>query len=162
MIETRRTTIRPIRASDESDLFDIYSRPEVFEHFGKGVYSKKEHIDSVNRALDKWESSRKGELVAEFEGSVIARLIFFPDHSDEYEIGYVINPKLWRMGFASEVAEGLVIHAFELGATKVVACARETNVVSLHILKKLNFTETHSVLGDDGINRLWLKTVPIV
>jgi len=157
MIQTRRTLIRPIALTDESDLFDIYKRSEVFEHFGNGVYTREEHSSSVSRAVKKWRDTGKGDLVAQFGEIVIARLILFPDESKDYEIGYILNPDYWRNGFGSEIAAGLLAHAFELGATYVVACARQRNMVSRGILEKLNFTETHRVLGEDKITRVWYR-----
>ena len=157
MIKTRRTLIRPIFNSDEPDLFNIYKRSEVFEHFGAGVYSREQHQSSVCRAVKKWESNGQGDLVAQFGEIVIARLILFPKETEDYEIGYVLNPDYWGMGFASEIAAGLITHAFSLGAKHVVACARESNLVSRAILEKLQFIETHQVLGDDGINRVMYR-----
>jgi RimJ/RimL family protein N-acetyltransferase len=157
MIWTKRTNIRPIEILDEPDLFEIYNCPEVFEHFGSGPYSREEHKASIDRAVNRWEELGKGELVAVYKNKIIARLILFPVEHEDYEIGYVINPKFWGMGFASEIAEALTTQAFLLGAEKVTACARESNAISRHIIVKLGFIEVNRKMGEDGINRIYFQ-----
>jgi ribosomal-protein-alanine N-acetyltransferase len=157
MIQTNRTFIRPIEILDEPDLFEIYKCPKVFEHFGSGPYTRAEHKSSIHRAVNRWKELGKGELVAVYENRAIARLILFPKENEDYEIGYVLNPLYWGMGFASEIAEALTNFAFSLGAEKVTACARESNSVSRHIIEKLGFTEVGQKLGEDDINRLYFQ-----
>lgn len=157
MIHTNRTFIRPIEIDDEPDLFEIYKCPEVFEHFGSGPYSREEHKSSIHRAVNRWIDLGKGELVAVYENRAIARLILFPMEHDDYEIGYILNPEHWGKGFASEIAEALTTQAFALGAEKVTACARESNLVSRRIIEKLGFTEVERKLGEDGISRLYFQ-----
>ena len=157
MIQTERTYIRPIELTDEPDLFEIYKCPEVFKHFGTGPYSREDHKASIQRAVNRWSELGKGELVAVFENTVIARLILFPIEHEDFEIGYVLNPKYWGMGLASELAEALTNKAYALGAPKVTACARETNAVSRHIIEKLGYAEVDRKLGEDGVNRLYFQ-----
>jgi RimJ/RimL family protein N-acetyltransferase len=157
MIQTERTYIRPIEVTDESDLFEIYKCPEVFEHFGSGPYSREDHIASIQRAVNRWKDLGKGELVAVYRNKAIARLILFPIEHEDFEIGYVLNPKYWGMGFATEIAAALTNQAFTLGAVKVTACARESNIASRRIIEKLGYTESERKLGEDGINRLYFQ-----
>jgi len=157
MITTQRTHIRPIEFKDEPDLFEIYKCPEVFQHFGSGPYSKEDHKASIKRAVNRWKELGKGELVAVHRSKVIARLILFSIEHNGFEIGYLLNPKYWGLGLASEIAEALTNQAFALGAEKVTACARESNAVSRHIIEKLGYTEVERKLGEDGINRLYFQ-----
>jgi len=155
MIITKRTVIRPIKLTDEPDLFEIYSKPEVFEHFGSGVYSRERHITSIKKAVANWSGRGQGDLVAEYSGKAIARLILFPIEAEEFEIGYVLHPQYWGKGFATEIASALLEHVFSLGADEVKACARESNTISLKIILGLGFRESHRELGNDGINRIY-------
>lgn len=172
MIRSSRTLIRPIMETDEPDLYDIYRRPEVFEHFGSGPYSRERHIASVDRSVRKWQEYGHGDLVALHNGTphndathnnathnkkVIARLIIYPDKSDDYEVGYTLHPDYWGQGLASEIAKSLIEYAFHEGASHVLACARESNNASLAIIRKLGFEQTKKSLDDDGIMRIWHK-----
>lgn len=157
MIQTQRTYIRPIELKDEPDLYEIYSCPEVFKYFGSGPYSREDHRASIQRAVNRWSELGKGELVAVFDNKVIARLILFPIEHEDFEIGYVLNPKYWGRGLATELAEALTNQAFSLGAVKVTACARESNSVSRHIIEKLGYSKVNQKLGGDGINRLYFQ-----
>ena len=161
MIRTKRTIIRPIKIEDEPDLYEVYSDPQIFTHFGKGVYSREQHIDSIKRAVAKWEDKKRGDLVASYKGKVIARLIIFPNKKGDYEVGYVINANYWGKGLGREIAQGLITYAFEeKNAEKVVACIRESNLRSIAIVEALGFEETHRVIGTDGINRIWFVVIP--
>jgi len=155
MIQTERTLIRPVEIADEPDLFEIYKRPEVFEHFGSGVYTRERNKASIERSVGKWKELGRGDLIAEFEGKVIGRFILFPADTPEFELGYVLNPEYWGRGFASEIACALVEYAFSLGEIQVKACARKSNQVSRKLLKKLGFNETQRQIGEDGIIRIW-------
>ncbi|CAM3457261.1 GNAT family N-acetyltransferase [Parendozoicomonas haliclonae] len=157
MIKTQRTTIRAIDIRDEPDLFDIYKRPEVFENFGIGVYSRGQHLASIEKAVNRWQELGKGDLVAVYKSKVIARLILFPFEHEDFEIGYVLNPEYWGMGLGTEIAEALTNHAFKLGACKVKASARETNKISTRIIIKLGYTEVERKLGEDGISRVYFQ-----
>ncbi len=157
MIHTPRTTIRPIEYPDEPDLFDIYKCPEVFENFGSGVYTRQEHQASIERAVQRWQDIGKGDLVAVYNNKVIAPLILFPIGHEDYEIGYVLNPKFWGLGLATEIATVLTDFAFSLGALSVKACVRETNLISKRIILKLGYVEIGKEFGEDGVNRLYFK-----
>ena len=158
MIQTRRTNIRPLAKKDEQDLFEIYSQPGVFKNFGTGVYTQGQNTISVERAVEKWRDCGKGDLVAEYNKKVIARLILFTSEPAEFEIGYDLNPMFWRKGLGTEIASALMNYAFSEGASNVKACARETNIISIKILQKLGFEETHREIGQNSICRIWFES----
>lgn len=162
MIRAQRTLIRPIKLEDEPDLFEIYNCPKVFEHFGLGPYSREKHRASIKRAVSRWIDKGVGDLAAAYKSKVIARLILFPTDHDDFEIGYVLNPNYWRMGFASELVQALTDHAFSVGASRVIACARESNVVSRRIIENLGYSEVERKLDNDGICRFYYQKLRAV
>jgi RimJ/RimL family protein N-acetyltransferase len=145
-----------IQKDDEADLFEIYSDPKVFKYFGDGVYTREKHIQSIKRAVTKWKEYGNGDLVAIYENKVIARLIIFPNSDGIHEVGYILNSKYWGNNLGAEIARGLVNFALiENSAEKVVASIREENTYSRAIISLLGFKQTHQVVGEDGISRIW-------
>jgi RimJ/RimL family protein N-acetyltransferase len=72
-----------------------------------------------------------------------------------------MNANYWGKGLGREIAQGLVSFAIdERDAEKVVACTRESNYISRAIVEALGFEETHQILGEDGINRIWYVVFP--
>src|SRR5262249_52933982 len=52
-------------------------------------------------------------------------------------VGYVIAPEVWGRGYATEIANASVAHAFDvLGATRLYASALATNAASRRVLEK--------------------------
>lgn len=73
---------------------------------------------------------------------------------DIYEIGFHINQKFWRQGFASEAAKAMIDYAFKnLNAKELFAGHNPKNEGSKNLLTKLGFTYTHDELYEPtGLN----------
>src|SRR2546426_5886366 len=60
---------------------------------------------------------------------------------EEFGLGYIIDQPFWRMGYATEAAEGSRDYCFrKLGKRRVVALIRPENVPSLGVARKLGMT----------------------
>lgn len=69
--------------------------------------------------------------------------------SGETEVGYAINKKFWRQGFATEAAAGFLRYGFDdINLNKIVAVARPENTASRRVMEKLG-------MQYDGIGRFY-------
>ncbi|MBE9030372.1 GNAT family N-acetyltransferase [filamentous cyanobacterium LEGE 11480] len=158
MISTERLVLRPLQTSDTSAIAQIYADDRVFEHFGTGVRTLAETAASVDRAVTKWSKTGYGPLAICLAGTVIGRMIIFPNAGVDFELGYVLHPAYWGRRFAQEASRAAVDYVFEQGLTdRVVACARQSNQASRHILSTLGFRVMREEIGDDGIMRIWFE-----
>ncbi len=69
--------------------------------------------------------------------------------SDQCEIGYRLLEKYWGLGYAKEIARGLVQYAQELGFKRLIACVADENVASLKIIQSLNFQFKERFIAED-------------
>lgn len=58
------------------------------------------------------------------------------------EIGYIINPEYWGMGFATEVAKVLITYGFDrLNLHRIFATCDPSNIGSSRVLGKVGMTK---------------------
>jgi RimJ/RimL family protein N-acetyltransferase len=81
------------------------------------------------------------------------------DAEGTVEIGYSVLPEWQRRGFASEMVESLVSHAFTFpGTRRVIAHTSEANPASIAVLSRCNFQAAG--LGREGVLRFERPRAP--
>ncbi|MBK7401986.1 MAG: GNAT family N-acetyltransferase [Myxococcales bacterium] len=76
-----------------------------------------------------------------------------PPKEGRVEIGYSVVASAQRRGYATEIVEALVAHAFACGAHEVVAHTMETNAASTRVLARCGFVREGSSPTDPTIVR---------
>lgn len=82
-------------------------------------------------------------LVEKPSQELIGHFIFHPmDEKSVYEMGFLLRSDKWNLGYASEMAQVLIEHAFEkLGIQTLLAYTIEANKASIATLEKLGFAK---------------------
>lgn len=161
MIETDRLYIRELEFSDDKDLFELDSDPEVHTFLEQNPVKDISEITEVIKMLKK-----------QYEENGIARwavvdkktnecvgwsgLKFFRDsfnnHTNFYELGYRIKRKHWGKGFATESSEAILKFGFDkLGVDKFYAYTDPKNLNSKKVLTKLGFEFIESFKDDNDV-----------
>jgi ribosomal-protein-alanine N-acetyltransferase len=83
-----------------------------------------------------------------------------PDSTGMVEIGYEIMPSHRLKGLGTEIAQGLVDHAFrQSGVHKIIAHTLSEENASAHILEKIGFVQTEDINDpDEGLLWRWELT----
>lgn len=95
-------------------------------------------------------------------GRVVGKVGFHaaPDGEGTVEIGYRVSLAHRRLGFAREMAIGLLRWGAERGATSCLASIRPDNFASLALTEKLGFVRTGEQIDEiDGLE--WIFTRPL-
>jgi RimJ/RimL family protein N-acetyltransferase len=75
------------------------------------------------------------------DGTLIGGVGLHVESDGVGEIGYCLNPKYWRMGFASEAAREMLRFGFaDLGLHRIYATCRPANVGSAAVMKSIGMT----------------------
>jgi len=125
---------------DLSDLYEIFSDPKVMEN-AEPPYDK----ENTETFLKEFciERDPKGGYAAVLKetGKVIGYVLFCSvDEPEIYEIGWIFNKDYWRKGYAFEICNSLISHAFEdMELHKVYAEAIDSDK-SVSLMKKLGMT----------------------
>ncbi len=81
-------------------------------------------------------------LVETAESTLIGFLFASSGEDRETHVGYLLAEGYWGKGLASELLQGFIGKASEIGPwTKLVCGVDPANVASAHLLKKLGFIE---------------------
>jgi [ribosomal protein S5]-alanine N-acetyltransferase len=139
-IHTERLIIRPFRATDADDLYEYLSDPQTY------VYEPGESITSSLAsavAADMATSPDFWAIEVAVTGKQIGQIYLKQVEPYELmtcELGYILNPRYQRQGFAAEAIAALVAYAFsERSMHRIYAHCNPENVASWKLLERIGF-----------------------
>jgi RimJ/RimL family protein N-acetyltransferase len=144
VIQTARTRLRRLRATDERALIALDSDPEVMRYVGSpaGVRPPAETAERAKRRIEEdlaplgfWavEDAADGALLG------LSALIRMPT-GDDVELAYRLARRAWGRGLATEAAGALADHALDdLALPRLVAVTYPDNRPSQRVLEKIGF-----------------------
>lgn len=142
-IETQRLVIRSFKKMDLQAVHEYASQGEIliYEPWGpNSVEDTKAFIDH-SLAFEKENPQRTFEFAVclKENGNLIGGcgLKYLTQDPEKLNLGYIINPKYWNQGFATEAAKGLIKFACnDLKSYGIVATCDEFNLASQKVLEK--------------------------
>ena len=160
LAETERLILRELEYTDENDLFEMDSVPEVHLFIENNPVKS---IDEITKVIEMLKKQYKENGIARW--AVIDKLTnecigwsglkYFNQplnkHNNFYELGYRFKKKHWGKGFATESSIAILNYGFaNLDVDKIFAITDPKNVNSKKVLTKLgfDFQETFDYEGD--------------
>lgn len=160
LVETERLILRELEYTDEKDLFEMDSDPEVHLFIENNPVKS---IDEITKVIEMLKKQYKENGIARW--AVIDKLTnecigwsglkYFNQslnkHNNFYELGYRFKKKHWGKGFATESSIAILDYGFaNLNVDKIFAITDPKNVNSKKVLSKLGFEfqETFDYEGD--------------
>ena len=144
----------PLRAEHATAMFAILSDPEVRRYIPNG----ERHVDSLaaryRRLESRWspDGSERWLNWIVFDGDVAAGLVqaTVPVDGRAAQIAYVLHPRFWGRGFASEATVRMIeyLHA-TLSVQRYEARIDLRNVRSIALVERMGFRKAREVV-DDG------------
>jgi RimJ/RimL family protein N-acetyltransferase len=146
-VVTERLVLRPFTEGDADRLHQILGAEGVLRYFPS---SKPPSLDGVQRfiqgQLRHWQEHGFGWWaveVREAPGLVGWNGLQYLPETDEVEIAFLLSPKHWGRGLATEGArEGLRYGFGELGLETIVGIVHPENGASQRVLEKLGLART--------------------
>ena len=160
-METERLVLRRFVPDDWKELYEYLSQASIRQYRPYAVYDEEAaKTEATYRSRDHyWAVCLKGNE------KLIGDIYFRSWNYGVWEIGYVINEKYQKNGFAMEAVEALVDDAFKnKGAHRVEARCDPQNTASWSLLERLGFRREGHLLQDtchidDVDNRpIWTDT----
>lgn len=146
VLETDRLILRRIDICDISDMYEYSSRESTTKFLlwspHSSRYATQAVIDNMRRAYKAGDYYELAVVIRE-TGKMVGTcgITSVDERNHTIEIGYVINPDYWGMGFAAEAAAAMINFSFcELGAKRVEAKYMCGNEGSLGVMKKCGMT----------------------
>lgn len=141
-IDTARLRLRPWRATDAPDLYELAKDPRIGMLCGWKPYDR---IDDAHEALSTFLAvpdsyavtlSSTGELV----GSIALRIDADTTDDTVADIGYWIGAPYWGNGYATEAGHAIIERARKLGVSTIILKYFDGNDASRRVSEKLGFT----------------------
>lgn len=153
-METERLTIRRMVAEDFGAFIDLATIPEVKESAMIDLSHDREKAQEQLAALP------HQVLVVSLKDSpeIIGAVCAVPggDGIDEYEISYLLSPRHWGKGYATEAAKALVVDCFgRLKAKRVIAKCRPDNLRSMRVAMRAGLRHVHTGRVGGKIVSVW-------
>jgi RimJ/RimL family protein N-acetyltransferase len=170
-LQTERLILRRLQEEDFPDLAEMLQDRTVMTAWGRPLDRREVRLWLDNQ-YDRYRLYGFGEMAIihketrQFLGQ--AGLIMQHFHGNfGLEIAYMLKPRHWGHGYATEVASALRRYAFErLGARQVCCSIRDDNFASAQVARRLGMTVEDAadkrVLGRDFRHLLFVSRRPIV
>ena len=156
ILETERLRLREMTAADLPALRAILQDPVAMTAY-EGAFDEAMVRDWLDRQLERYRNDGFGLWAVELRSSssggpdgagdgapVIGQCGITRqriDGDDVLEVGYLFNRAHWHHGYATEAAAACRDHAFTvLGADRVYAQVRDTNLASMNVAIRLGMT----------------------
>lgn len=158
-VESERLLFRPIEISDADALFELDSNPNVHQYLGNNPLTSVDqvlgYISSVQKQYVDNGIGRFAVVLKESNeviGWAGLKFITEPEnnHVNFYDLGYRLQEKHWRKGYALEAAKAWRDYAFnEINIPIIYASAHIDNVGSNHILQKIGMQQNGQFYWED-------------
>ena len=160
VIETERLILRELEYTDDQDLFEMDSDPEVHLYIENNPVKS---IDEIRKVIEMLKIQYKENGIARW--AVVDKLTnecvgwsglkYFNqplnNHNNFYELGYRFKKEHWGKGFATESSSAILDFGFRnFNVEKIFAITDPKNENSKKVLNKLGFEfqETFDYEGD--------------
>lgn len=144
-LETQRLSLRELTKQDLPALRLILQDPETMTAY-EGAFDEAMTRAWLQRMRERYRNDGFGLWAVESRathkvigqcGLTIQRIF----DEEVIEVGYLFNRAHWHRGYAGEAAAACVTYAFrELGAGRVWAQVRDTNIASMNVAIRLGMT----------------------
>jgi [ribosomal protein S5]-alanine N-acetyltransferase len=158
VIATPRLRGLPLAETDFDDLYALHRDERVLAAFGADPSTAEETREFLDQKLGHWREHGFGIwMFRDSDGAFVGRCGIHHwslDGRHEVELGYIVRSDLWSQGYATEIGEAVVNHAFSvLALPTLVGFTGPENAPSRRVLEKLGFAfeRTFVVDGKDSV-----------
>lgn len=134
--------VRPLLSGDLEPLVSMMSNPEVMRGTG---FREPQPRARVVELLESWHqpvSQPFGQwaVVSTTDHALLGWVMLKHRDSEHPELGFMFAQRIWSRGYATEVAQAMVTHAFtSLECPRLVATVHYQNAASIRVLEKVGF-----------------------
>lgn len=157
MLKTDRLFLRELTPDDAEALYHIYQEPDVLKYFSRGPPPSIEaERAGIIRHLGHYEQHGFGlwATILRETGELIGRcglIVQEVDGIEDVEVGYLLSPRFWGRGLATEAARASRDFGFRVaGCPRLISIIHPLNLASKRVaaaigMKPLKKTRFHDV-----------------
>lgn len=155
MIRTERLLLRAAQAEDAVPLFEVFGNADVMRYWSSAPHTRLEETEALVAGIEKIAGENR-YFVVEQQGRAVGTAGFWEGN----EIGFILHPECWQLGYGTEILTALIRHGFDtLGFDSIIADVDPRNEASIGLLTKLGFMETHRAERTIKIGEEWFDSI---
>ncbi|RCW16045.1 hypothetical protein CAC02_10670 [Streptococcus gallolyticus] len=139
-LETDRLVLKPLSINDLDDYHEYSGDEETLKY----DYLPHKTLKESEEGLVTWYLSAplgKYGLFLKSSGKLIGNINFRPETNEKVFIGYTLNKKFWKRGYATEALQKLISLSFNQSNIKqILAKVHSEDRASIALLIKLGFS----------------------
>ncbi|EOV9527087.1 GNAT family N-acetyltransferase [Bacillus cytotoxicus] len=133
---------------NRDEFYEIVKQEEVGKWLAVARGMLREEAEQyIDQLISHWKQNGFGVwfLFHKISGELLGHCgLRYIDGTEEVEIMYLLNPKFWGKGYATEAAYAAIQYAiYDLKLTTLKARIKTENMKSRNLLEKIGFTYTH-------------------
>lgn len=140
-LETPRLRLRPLHKDDFEDYAALYADPEVVRHLGTGPWDRGRAWRHMVFVQGHWDFTGTGMWVVEHKetGAFLGMIGFAaPEGWPGFELAWILAPRWWGQGHATEGARAALDHAFTvLEKDRVISLIHPENRASIRVAERI-------------------------
>jgi ribosomal-protein-alanine N-acetyltransferase len=147
ILETRRLILRKFTPDDAEALYGIYHEPCVLKYFSHGPPDSVEaERAAIERHIEYYKRNGFGlwATILKESGELIGRCGLLSQQLDgiaDVEIGYLLSPRFWGRGLASEAGRAICDFGFDsLGCPRLISIVNTRNIASQRVAAAIGMT----------------------
>ena len=167
VLTTERLLLRHFEAGDRQPLYTLYRDPEIRRHYPDAIRTYEETQEELGWLLNGHPRCPELGLWATVErdtGEFLGRCGPLPWHiqgKDAVELAFMIKKERWREGLATEAAQGIIKHSYEvLGLRRLVRLVMLGNTASAGVARKIGMSLEREFTDELGPCRLHSLALP--
>jgi len=141
-IRTDRLVLRRARLDDAPAMHRIMSDPLAMEYWSTPPHQKLAETEHWIASMVEADANRD-DFIVTLDGQLIGK--FGAWRLPEF--GFLLDPRHWRKGYASEAMIGFIAHRRASGSTELTADVDPRNLSSIRLLERHGFAETGRANG---------------
>jgi len=153
-IETERLLLREMDRNDLDFFAELFSNSKVMRYYPR-LYSRKESQASLEKTLFRYKLNGRGLWLVEDKrqqcpAGVMGIQMQVVQNKAEPEIGYLLHPDFWKLGYATEAGIATRDYAFgTLQLPYVISLIRPINLPSQAVAKRLGMSlDRHTIFAN--------------
>ena len=139
VLQTERLTLRPLQASDIHAILAMEADPDVMRYTTGPISPDAQRRQQL---LDHMQSQNQLGHWAIDQGSGFIGWVSLTtlENDGRHQVAYRLTAQAWGQGYATEAAEAVIQHGFELlDISEIIAVVWPQNQASIRVLSKLSF-----------------------
>ena len=147
LLQGELISIRYFKDSDLNDYFEIVSDEQTTLYEFRSALKMDEAREELSNKIFVNESEYKTDFFLAIESVALQRLVgeltvhYIDPEQSIAMIGFAINPKHWRQGFATEMLKLFLNYHFENGGLRVFCSTSGENNACINLLTKAGFVK---------------------